>query len=216
MNKIYHLAIIPDGNRRYSMKYKIPLEKVYEKSINKIIKIIDWCREFDIKILTVWGFSLENWRRSISERKILFKIFENYSKKILLNKLKIKNDIKIKFIGQIYKFPKSLKNYLREIEEKTKNNKNFELNILLNYSGRNEILVAINRILKENKLKINEKEFKNYLWLKKEPDLVIRTSGEIRLSGFLPFQIVNSKLYFERKLFPEFEKADFKKIIKNF
>jgi len=195
------------------MKYKIPLEKVYEKSIDKILKIIEWCEEENIKVLTVYGFSLENWKRSVSERKILFDIFKKKSKQFLNRKLK--KEIKIKFIGQIYKFPNSLRYLLQNIEKQTERIKDFELNILLNYSGKREIISAVNQVLRKKKSKISEEEFKNYLWLKKEPDLVIRTSGEQRLSGFLPFQSSYSKLYFEKKLFPEFEKEDFLRIIRS-
>jgi len=213
MNKIFHLAIIPDGNRRYSAKHNIPLEKVYETSIDKLLQIAEWCRKENIKILTVYGFSLENWRRSISERKLLFGIFKKKSENFL-NK-KQKKEIKIKFIGQIYRFPKSLRYLLQRVEKETEKCGDFELNVLLNYTGKKEILSAVNRILKEKKTKISEEEFKNYLWLKKEPDLIIRTSGEMRLSGFLPFQSVNSRLHFEKKLFPEFEKEDFLRIVRN-
>jgi len=214
MSKVFHLAIIPDGNRRYSAKYNIPLEKVYEKSINKIFKIIEWCKEEKIKILTVYGFSLENWKRSIFERRILFNVFKKKSKQFLNQNPR--KEIKINFIGQIYKFPKSLRFLFQRIEKETENCRDFELNILLNYTGRKELLSAINRVLKEKKTKISEEEFKNYLWLKKEPDLIIRTSGEQRLSGFLPFQSSYSKLYFEKKLFPEFEKDDFLRIVRSF
>ena len=102
----------------------------------------------------------------------------------------------------------------REIEEKTKKNVELNLNILLNYGGRKEIIQAVNQILSEGKKNINENRFKKYLWLSDEPDIIIRTSGEQRLSGLLPFQSVYSELYFEPKYFPEIQKKDFLKMIK--
>ncbi len=119
-------------------------------------------------------------------------------------------------IGNIKQFPENLQKLFREIEEKTRKNNKFNFNILLNYGGREEIIQAVNQILSKGKKKINEKDFKENLWLQDEPELIIRTSGEQRLSGLLPFQSVYSELCFEPKCFPEIEKKDFLKIIKNF
>jgi len=211
-----HIAIIPDGNRRYARNANISIEKVYEKSIKKVFDIVVWCKEFKIKTLTIWGFSTENWKRSEIEKKILFKLFEKKCKEILSDKAIDKEGIKIKIIGNIKQFSKNLQKLFKDIEIKTKKNKKFNLNVLINYGGRSEIISAINQILLEGKKKITEVEFKKHLWLKEEPDLIIRTSGEQRLSGLLPFQSVYSELYFEKKLFPEFQKKDFLKALKNF
>ncbi len=209
-----HLAIIPDGNRRYAKKSKLSIEKVYSKAMNKVLDIIDWCKESEVKTLTIWGFSTENWKRSGIEKKILFKLFEEKGKEILSDK-KINRE-RVKVIGNIKQFPENLQKLFREIEEKTRKNNKFNLNILLNYGGREEIIQAVNQILSKGKKRINEKDFKKNLWLQDEPELIIRTSGEQRLSGLLPFQSVYSELCFEPKCFPEIEKKDFLKIIKNF
>ncbi len=211
-----HLAIIPDGNRRYAKKSKIQIRDIYKSSIEKTFDMIKWCLEAKISVLTIWGFSTENWKRSNSEKKVLFRLFEEKSTELLLDERFATGGVQIKIIGDKKQFSKKLQNLFCEIEEKTKKNKKLKLNLLLNYGGRDEILSAINNLLKEGKKKIDEKTFKKYLWLSEEPDLIIRTSGECRLSGLLPFQSVYSELYFEPKYFPEFEKKDFNKAIKNF
>jgi len=211
-----HLAIIPDGNRRYAKKNKLKLNKVYMISINKIFEIMEWCKEEKIKILSLWGFSTENWKRNKLEREILFKLFEEKAKQVLEDERINREEIKINIIGQIEKFPQKLQKLFKDVEKKTKKNKKFVLNILLNYGGRKEIIFAINKILGEGKKKISEKEFKKYLLIKDEPDLIVRTGGELRLSGFLPFQSIYSELYFTKKYFPELTKKDFKKIVKDF
>ncbi|OYT43601.1 MAG: di-trans,poly-cis-decaprenylcistransferase [Candidatus Aenigmarchaeota archaeon ex4484_56] len=209
-----HVAIIPDGNRRFCKKNKISFEKGYEKAINKIFNIVKWCKEYEIKILSLWGFSTENWKRSETEKKILFKLFENKIKEILLDERINKESIKIKVIGDVGKFPMRI--LFKEVERKTEKNNKLLLNILLNYGGRKEIISAVNRILSENRKKITEKAFQKYLWIKDEPDLIIRTGGEMRLSGFMPYQSVYAELFFIKKYFPEITKKDFKKIIKDF
>jgi len=211
-----HLAIIPDGNRRYAKKQGLSLEEVYRRSIDKIFNIVEWCKEFNIKTLSLWGFSTENWKRDAAERKILFKLFEEKARQILEDERIKKEGIKINILGDIERFPKKLRELFWKVEKETEKNKKFILNILLNYGGRKEIIAAVNKILSERKKKISEKGFKRYLWLKDEPDLIIRTSGEMRLSGFLPFQAAYSELFFEKKYFPELAKKDFKKIIANF
>jgi len=210
------VAIIPDGNRRYCKKKGIKLEEGYNKSIDKIFKIIEWCKEFKIKSLTIWGFSTENWKRSRMERNILFGLFEKKAKNILEDNLAKKKGVKIMILGDKEKLPNNLRKMLEKIEEETKRNKNFKLNILLNYGGRKEIIFAVNKILKKNKKEINEKSFEKELWVQEKPDLIIRTSGEMRLSGLLPFQSTYSELYFTKKLFPELTKRDFKKIVEDY
>lgn len=211
-----HVAIIPDGNRRYSKKSNLPIERVYSNAMNKIFDIVGWCKESRIKTLTIWGFSTENWKRSEIEKKILFRLFERKGKEILSDDKIDKEGLKVKVIGKTKQFSKNLQKLFTDIEEKTKKNNKFNLNVLLNYGGREEIIQGVNQILSKGKKIVNEKEFKKYLWLQDEPDLIIRTSGEQRLSGLLPFQSVYSELYFEPKYFPEIQKKDFLRAVKNF
>ncbi len=210
------IGIIPDGNRRYCKKKDIDLDEGYSKSIDKVFKIIEWCKEFKIKSLTIWGFSTENWGRSKVERKILFKLFGEKAKEILEDNLAKKEGVKIRVFGNKDKLPKNLKKIFDKVERETRKNNKFYLNILLNYGGRKEIISAVNKILKKNKKSINEKSFEKELWIQENPDLIIRTSGEMRLSGFLSFQGAYSELYFTKKYFPELTKKDFKNIIENY
>lgn len=210
------IAVIPDGNRRYAKEKKIPLEKVYEKSINKLLDIVEWSADESIETVILWGFSTENWNRSEKEKKTLFSLFEIYSEKFLSDKRVDDLEVKIMILGDINKFPKRLSELFKKIENRTAKNKKIKLNVLLNYGGREELIMAVNKVISSGKKKLSEQSFKKYLWLADEPDLIIRTSGEKRLSGLLPFQSVYSELYFEKKYFPEFSKKDFKKAIEDF
>ncbi len=210
------LAIIPDGNRRYAKKHNLSYEEAYRKGIDKVFEVCNWCMEKGIRHLAVWGFSTENWNRSKIERRILFSLFREAIDNVLDDKDLERKKIRIVFAGDISKFPSWLKKRLNCLAEKTKKFSAFKLTICLNYGGRAEILNAINRIIRQKLKKVNERVLKKMLWVKEEPDLIIRTSGEQRLSGFLPFQSVYSELYFCRKLWPEFSKKDFEKAIEDF
>ena len=210
------IAIIPDGNRRYCKKKRISLEEGYKKSIDKIFRIVKWCKEMKIKSLIIWGFSTENWKRNKLEREVLFKLFEEKAKQVLDDERIDKEKIKIRILGETNKFSKRLRDLFERIEQKTKKYGRFNLNILLSYGGRREIVEAVNKIISKGRKKITEKEFKKYLWVQENPDLIIRTGGELRLSGFIPFQSTYSELFFTRKYFPEFTKTDFEKVIENY
>jgi len=210
------IAIIPDGNRRYAKLHDKSLKEVYSKSVDKFQEMIDWCKEADIKTLSIWGFSTENWTRSQTEIKQLLELFEEKSENIIQTKSPEKDGVRMKVIGDVKRLPKRLQKLTKEVEEKTKNNKDLTVNLLINYGGRAEIIHAVNQIVTGKKKKISEKDFKKYLWLNEEPDLIIRTSGEMRLSGLLPFQSTYSELYFSKKYFPEFTKRDFLKAIEEF
>ncbi len=210
------LAIIPDGNRRYAKKHNLSYEEAYKKGIRKVFDVCNWCIEKGIKHLAIWGFSTENWNRSKIERKLLFNLFREAIDKALENKDLDKKKIRVVFAGDISKFPLWLRNKLNSLVERTKKFSTFKLTICLNYGGRAEILNAINKLIQQKRKRINENIFKKSLWIEEEPDLIIRTSGEQRLSGFLPFQSVYSELYFCKKLWPEFSKRDFEKAIEDF
>ncbi|MGC9310935.1 MAG: polyprenyl diphosphate synthase [Candidatus Aenigmatarchaeota archaeon] len=217
---IKHVAIIPDGNRRYAKAHGLSISEVYGNAIEKGLEIARWCREEKIDTLTAWGFSTENWKRSKSEIGTLFQLFEEKAKNLLESAEAAeeiqKAGLRVRIIGDRTKLPKPLQALAAEIEKKTAKNKLRTLNILINYGGREEILGAVNRILSDGKKRVSEKEFSKYLLLDSEPDLIIRTSGEMRLSGLLPFQSTYSELYFSKKFFPEFEKADFVEAIEEF
>ncbi|MBN2094833.1 MAG: di-trans,poly-cis-decaprenylcistransferase [Candidatus Aenigmarchaeota archaeon] len=211
-----HVAIIPDGNRRYAEKKKISLKDSYQKSIDKLPELVSWCKEQKIEILTIWGFSSENWKRSEAEIGTLQELFDGKMEQALKEKLLEKEGVQVHIAGNLSKFPARFQKFSRQIEEKTKKNKALKLNLLINYGGREEIITAVNKLLSEKKKSVTAEDFKKYLWLDNEPDLIIRTSGEQRTSGLLPFQSVYSELHFSKKHFPDFGKKDFLAAIKDY
>jgi tritrans,polycis-undecaprenyl-diphosphate synthase [geranylgeranyl-diphosphate specific] len=212
-----HVGIIPDGNRRYGKKYNIPLYEAYAHGIEKLRDVLVWSKELGIKILTVWGFSTENFARSPIERKVFFSLIERKAKEILNSGELQENNLRVKIIGKLEKFPKSLQKIFKEIEDRTINGK-LRVNIAFGYGGRQEIIDACNKIIKKGIKRVDERIFARHLYTHDipDPDLVIRTSGEMRLSGFMPWQIAYSELVFLPCLWPELKKSDYVKAIKSF
>lgn len=218
MNLPNHLAIIPDGNRRWARKNNLPIFIGHQKGFQALKKIIKKSFQLGIKIITIWGFSTENWKRSKKEVNHLMTLFQ----KIISHYLKeaLKNQIRLIHLGRKDRLNKTLIKKIIEVEEKTKHfNKNF-LCICLDYGGKDEILRAINEILKTDIKIVDEKIFNHYLDTKNlpypNPDLIIRTSGEQRLSGFLTWQSVYSELIFVKKYLPDFNLKDFEKCLKEY
>ena len=206
-----HIAIIPDGNRRWSDQKGISRKEGYKIGIEHIGDVLKWSRDAGVEIVTMWGFSTENFKRDEEEITGLFELF----KKNLLEGLSTKDDegkkIKVKFLGRIHLFPKEIQYLFKKIEDKTKNSGPYQLNLLLSYGGRNEIVDAVNSIIKEGTKEVTEETISRHLYTKDipDPDLVIRTSGEQRLSGLLPWQTTYSEFYFSEKLWPDFSRDDF-------
>ncbi|MFA5355162.1 MAG: polyprenyl diphosphate synthase [Candidatus Paceibacterota bacterium] len=207
----YHVGIIMDGNRRWAKKNNLPTLEGHRRGYDKIKKVGKWCKEKGVKILTVWGFSTENWLRSKKEVEYLMRIF-----KLALSKKEIawinKENIRLRIIGQKERFSKDIQKLMAEAERETKNNTGGILNLALSYGGRAELLEAVKKIAKDNipAANITEKLISDNLWTagQKDPDLIIRTSGERRTSGFLLWQSVYSELYFCKKFWPDFEEKD--------
>jgi len=213
-----HVAIIPDGNRRWAKNRFLDLTVGYKKASNYnfLFSLFEEARYLGIKVVSIWGFSTENWKRNDEEKKVLFDlILQNIQR---ARKDSEKNKIRFKHIGRSDRLPKKLLSGLKQLEEETKNYHDFSVLLCLDYGGRDEILRAVNQILRDKKKKINEKEFLDYLDSKNIPDvdLIIRTSGEKRTSGFMPFNSVYSELIFINKFFPSFNKKDLKKAVKEF
>ncbi|MFA5050327.1 MAG: polyprenyl diphosphate synthase [Candidatus Micrarchaeia archaeon] len=210
--------MIPDGNRRWAKKHNISKEEAYATGIRKIGEVLKWCREKDIRILTMWGFSLENFRRDEKELLKLFELFKKNLVKALVSSEKEKFDVKVKFLGRTSLFPKEISEMMKKAEKESENREKYQLNLLMSYGGRAEIIDAVNTIIKKGIKKIDEKTFQNYLYTKAipDPDLIIRTSGEKRLSGLMPWQSAYSELYFCDKLWPDFKKEDFEDAIDNY
>ena len=210
-----HVAIIMDGNGRWGIKKKKSRNYGHSKGVEVVKYIIDEALLKEIKFLTLFTFSTENWKRPVNEIRFLMNILENYIQKELDNLIKKK--IKVKIIGNLNKFPKSLKLKLRKVEKKTKFNNKIQINIALNYGSKEEI---INTVKKLNNLstKINEKNISENLYTKNipDPEILIRTGNRNRLSNFLLWQLSYTEIYFVSKLWPDFTRKDFSKIITNF
>lgn len=209
-----HIAIIPDGNRRWAKKHKVTKVKAYEKGIDNIANVLKWCKKYGIKTLTMWGFSTENFMRDKNEVRQLFLLFDKKLTEGLKKDYK-KYKARVRFLGNLEAFPQQLQEKMRKAEAETAKNSKYTLNLLLGYGGRQEILNAVNRAIEVGK-KLDMEGFEKLLYLQDEPDLVIRTSGEIRTSGFLPWQTAYSEYYFCKKLWPDFSEKDFRQALKEY
>ena len=215
MNPLKHVAIIMDGNGRWGLKHKSSRNAGHRAGLNTIEMIIKETLKHKIDYLTLYTFSTENWKRPKKEINFLFKLLENF----LLKKINllIKNEIKLKIIGNKKIFTKKLNKLLNESEKKTKNNKKLQINLALNYGSKYEILNAIKIINKSNK-KITEKNMEKNLYTKNvpDPDILIRTGNTNRLSNFLLWQLAYTEIFFHKKLWPDFKAKDYKQIINKF
>ena len=214
MNPLNHVAIIMDGNGRWGLKYKNSRNAGHKEGLITVEKIIKESLRNKIKFLTLFAFSTENWKRPKKEINFLFKLLENFLTKKIddLNK----ENIKLKIIG-IKNFSKKLNKLLELAEKKTSKNHKLQINLALNYGSKLELLNAFKKI-NINKEKINEKNIEKYLQTRNiaDPDILIRTGNTKRLSNFLLWQLAYSEIFFEKKLWPEFNKQDYNKIIKKF
>jgi undecaprenyl diphosphate synthase len=205
--KVNHLAVIIDGNRRYAKEKGMLSYKGHESGAEKVEDFLDWCKELGIKEVTIYTLSTENLKRDSIELKFLFEIIERYFKKFLNSRKIHDNRVKIRFIGDLSLIPESLRNLALELEKKTEEYNNFLLNFCFSYGGRLELVHAFNK-LKNKDGKITEEDITNALWLKDEPDLIIRTGNAIRTSNFLLWQSVYSEWIFLEKMWPAFTKED--------
>ena len=214
MNPLKHVAIIMDGNGRWGLKYKNSRNAGHKEGLKTVEKIIKTTIQQNIKFLTLYAFSTENWKRPKKEINYLFNLLENFLRN-RINDLNKKN-IKLKIIGK-KNFTKNLNSLLKSAENKTSKNKKLQINLALNYGSKYELLNAF-KIMQKLKKKINEKNFSKYLQTKNipDPDLLIRTGNTKRLSNFLLWQLAYSEIFFEKKLWPEFTEKDYNKIIKKF
>jgi undecaprenyl diphosphate synthase len=209
----YSVAIIPDGNRRYARKMDIPLKKAYELGFKKAEDLLDWCLERgDIEEVTLWGLSTENFRRNKTQLKLLNKMFREKLSELLDSEKLIKNKVRVRIVGDAA-FLKTLSPLVEKIHEKTKHFNKFKLNIALAYGGKHELTNAFNELAKEGKKRVTEKDVEKHLMIPNPVDLIIRTSGMQRLSGYLLWQAAYAELYFSKKFWPEFTKAEFNKAI---
>ena len=215
-----HIVLFPDGNRRWALKRGLPALEGHLAGRENFQRFLFHVKKRGVKILTVFGFSTENWKRSKEEVDFLMKLFEEgLSEQGALGKLR-KEGVRIKIIGQKERLPKSLQKVIKKIENKTKNNKKFHLNLAVSYGGRWDILQAVQKIIKKkiNPKKITEGLINKYLTTVglPEPDLVIRAGGERRFSNFLLWQSAYAELYFSDKLWPDYSEKDLDKALQYF
>ena len=214
MNPIQHVAIIMDGNGRWGLKHKQSRNSGHRAGLKTVEKIIKSTIKNNIKYLTLYAFSTENWKRPKNEVIFLFKLLEDF----LINKISDlnKQNIRLKILGR-KKFSKKLIKLLNYSEKKTYRNKALQINLALNYGSKKELVDTFN-LINKNKKKITEKNISNHLFTKNipDPDLLIRTGNTHRLSNFLLWQLAYSEIFFEKKLWPDFTEIDFTRILDKF
>lgn len=213
-----HVAIIMDGNRRWARKKGLLPTQGHRKVAEYTIQqLVDHCLELGIKYLTLWAFSTENWKRSKQEVAAIMELFrEAFTKNA---EQLAEKGIKLNAIGDLSRFPQDIQNQVGEWLQKTDTHQHLTVTLALNYGGRDELLRAVNKLLAQKPTEpISADQFSSYLDTSDlpDPDLVIRTGGECRLSGYLPWQTVYSELYFTDTLMPEFGPAEFDKALQDY
>ena len=214
MNPLKHVAIIMDGNGRWGIKHKKSRNAGHREGLNTVEKIIKETIKNKIKFLTLYAFSTENWKRPKKEINFLFDLLENFLKN-RINQIH-KQNIKLRIIG-VKNFSQKLNKLLVLAEKKTSKNNKLQINLALNYGSKSELITAFKN-LKKSKEQINEKNINKYLQTRNipDPDILIRTGNTNRLSNFLLWQIAYSEIFFEKKLWPDFNGKDYNKIISKF
>lgn len=219
-----HVAIIMDGNRRFARELGLGPAEGHKEGRNKLEEILNWGMEVGVKILTVYAFSSENLSRNKEEIDELMKLFEESFYRAAKDKRVHKHRIRIRALGMIEILPENVRKAIAHVEAKTKKYDSHHLNLAIAYSGREEIVRAIKEIaakVKAGKMdidQIDEKTFSGYLYTKEfpDPDLILRTSGEVRVSNFLLWQLAYSELYFVDVYWPGFRKIDFLRAIRSY
>ena len=215
MSVANHVAIIMDGNGRWALQKGKSRNYGHQCGLKAIEKIVDYSIKKKISYLTLFTFSSENWKRPKKEVNFLFKLLENYFKKNLLKV--IRNGIKVKIIGNKSKLSGSLRKIIKIAENKTRKNKKISVQLALNYGSKQEIINSM-KIVNKKKQKITIKNFEKNLYTSgfPDPDILIRTGGQRRLSNFLLWQIAYAEIFFVKKMWPDFNNNDFQKILNKF
>lgn len=219
-----HVAIIMDGNRRLAERLGITPWQGHLLGAEKVEDVLEWCLDLGIKTTTVYAFSTENFDRPKEEVEKLFDIFEEYFNKIAKDERIHKNRARVKAIGKVEKFPEKVRKAIKRAEDATKDYDDFQVNFAVAYGGRQEVLDALKKIagdVRSGKIDVNEiteSTISNNLYTNglPDPDLIIRTSGEERISGFLLWQSAYSELYFCESYWPGFRRIDFLRAIRTF
>ncbi len=220
-----HIGVILDGNRRWARSRGLAPWKGHEQGAKKMDDFLDWCGEIsDIRSITLYAFSTENFKRSEKEVTEIFRLLKEYLNSLLKDERIVKNEIRVKMLGRIEMLPEEFQELIRQVEEKTAHHQKRYFNFAIAYGGRTEIVDAVRSLaenVKEKKLsldEINESVIESYLYTahlpKCSPDLIIRTSGEVRLSNFLTWQGAYSELCFVDVYWPDFRKLDLLRAIR--
>ncbi len=213
MNSVKHMAIIMDGNGRWGLKHRKSRNLGHKEGLKTVEMVMRYCIKNQVKFLTLYAFSTENWKRPLKERNYLFNLLEIYIKE-KLEKIH-KEKIRIKILGE-KNFSKRLNKLLDFAEKKTLKNTRMQINLALNYGSKKELVYAFNKIKK--KKRISENDINNSLYTKNipDPEILIRTGNTQRLSNFLLWQAAYTEIFFEKKLWPDFKNEDLNKIMKRF
>jgi undecaprenyl diphosphate synthase len=201
-----HIAIIPDGNRRWASKNGLPCIRGHELGGDRMFQIIEYLMKLGVRFITVWGFSTDNWKRKEEEIFSLFELLESWINKIM--SWAQDNNVRLKYIGRFQKLPDNLQNVIHKAVTVTETNQGLTINLAFNYTGRAEIIDAVNKLISEHTANhVDEDSFGRYLYTDGMPDvdLVIRTAGEYRLSNFMLWQIAYSEFYFAPVYWPDFD-----------
>ncbi len=209
-----HVAMIMDGNRRWAREKMLPVFVGHKFGFNRIEPTVIHAADLGIKYLTFWAFSTENWNREKKEVEALMNLFRRMFSGSLVAKLK-KNNVRVRTLGDISAFPKDITKHIEAVVSDTKNNTGITVNFALNYGGRAEILRAVKKAIKEGSKEIDEDAFSSYLYTARQPDpdIIIRTGGEYRLSGYLPWQSIYSELFFIKPYWPDFTEEVFNQVM---
>jgi undecaprenyl diphosphate synthase len=211
-----HIAFIIDGNGRWAQKRGLPRTVGHSYGVQAVANTIENCINLGIKYMSFYTFSTENWKRPKEEVDTIFELLRDYLKKDF-QEYENKN-IRVITSGDLAKLPQDVKEEIEKIKEKTKNCKEFVVNIAINYGGRDEIIKAVNTIINEGKKEVTKETFANYLYTKDlpDPDLIVRTSGEFRTSNFMPYQAAYAEWAFPKTLWPDFNKKKLIKVLLNY
>lgn len=223
-NVPYHVGIITDGNRRYANSHGIESNLGHVKGKEKLEEVLEWCMEIGTRVVTVYAFSTENFKRDNKEVEFLFTLISNSLLNLINDERVQRNKIRVKIIGSIETLPGFLQDSIKKVEDATKDYNGYKLNIAVAYGGREEIIEAIRKIADEYKQgkitmdDITEENFRKYLYdgTIPDPDLILRTSGEERVSNFLLWQGAYSELYFSDVFWPELRKLDFLRAVRSY
>lgn len=209
-----HVAFIMDGNGRWAKKRLMPRSYGHKMAVENVTEVVEYCFSKGIKYISLFAFSTENWNRSKEEIDALFDLLRKYFT-VKIKQL-LKEGVRLTVMGDLSRLPEDVRKDLEAAIAQTQQNDKFILNVGINYGGRDEILRACNKLLAQGKNAVTEADFRSALYTADipDPDLVVRTSGEVRISNFMIYQMAYSELYFPKTLWPDFHKKDVDRCLK--